>query len=151
MAEKSVKVPEFLREPLEAAQSRLETLEEETQRVLKELVQRGRAGSRELGELVHRLSKQDWHVDQMRTRVEKRLGKLRAQGIELASEWGDRARSEAVERLAELQHRAISFLGVASRDQVEELSRELERLSRKLEKGRKARRPARKAGAEVSP
>ena len=47
----------------------------------------------------------------------------------------------------ELQAKAISFLGVASREQVEELSKELARLSRKLEKG-KARKPAavRKAG-----
>lgn len=149
MAEKTVKVPEFLREPFEAAQSRLETLEEETQRVLKDLLQRGKAGSREIGELVHKLSKQDWHVEQVRARLEKRLTKLRAQGMELASEWGDRARHEAVDRLAELQHRAIAFLGVATRDQVEELSRELERLSKKLEKGKKGRRTSRRT--EVTP
>jgi chromosome segregation ATPase len=151
MAEKNVRVPEFLREPLEAAQSRLETLEDETQRLLKELVQKGKAGRREIGELVHKLSKQDWNVDHVRARVEKGLGKLRAQGMELASEWTDRARTEAVERLAELQQRAIAFLGVATREQVEELSKELERLSRKLEKGKRARRPVRRGGAEVSP
>jgi len=151
MAEKTVKVPEFLREPFEAAQSRLETLEEETQRVLKDLMQKGRAGSREIGELVQKLSKQDWNVDHVRARLEKRLGKLRTQGKELASEWSDRARHEAVDRLAELQQRAIAFLGVATREQVEELSKELERLSRKLEKGKKTRRTTRRAGAEVSP
>lgn len=151
MAEKTVKVPEFLREPLEAAQARLETLEVDTQRVLKELLQKGKASSRDLGEMMHRLSKQDWHVEQVRTRLEKRLGKLRAQGMELASEWGDRARSEAVERLAELQQRVIAFLGVATRDQVQELSKELERLSRKLEKGKRAKRPVRRTGAGVSP
>ena len=145
MAEKTVKVPEFLREPLEAAQARLGSLEEETQRVLKDLVQRGRTSSREITELVQKLSKQDWHVDQVRARFEKRLGKLRAQGKELATEWGDRARHEAVDRLAELQHRAIAFLGVATREQVEELSRELVRLSKKLEKGKRARKPARRA------
>ncbi len=151
MAEKTVKVPEFLREPLEAAQARLETFEADTQRVLKELVQKGRSSSRDIGELMHKLSKQDWNVEQVRARVEKRLGKLRAQGVELATEWSDRARSEAVERLAELQQRVIAFLGVATRDQVEELSKELDRLSRKLERGKRAKRPVRRHGAGVSP
>lgn len=139
MAQKTVKVPEFLREPLEAAQSRLVTIEEETQKALKELVQKGKASSRDISDLVQRLSKQDWNVDQ----VKGRLGKLRAQGKELATEWSDRARAEAAERLVDLQQKSISFLGVASREQVEELSRELARLARKLEKS--AKKPAKKA------
>jgi hypothetical protein len=142
VADKSVNVPEFLREPLEAAQARLEALEAETQKVWKELVAKGRTGRREIGGLVHRLSRQEWNAEEIGTR----LVKLGEQGLELATDWTDRARHEAVERLMELQHRAIAFLGVASRDQVEELSRELSRLSRRLEKGRRARKPAR--GAE---
>jgi len=135
MAEKTVKVPEFLREPLEAAQARLEVLEGETQRVLKELMKKGKTGRREFGDMVEKLSKQDWTVDELRTR----LVKLRAQGLELAGEWRDRARHEAIDRLAELHGKAIAFLGVASREQVAELSRDLERLSRRLDKGRTAR------------
>lgn len=131
MAEKNVKVPEFLREPLEAAQARLELLEEETQRVLKELLQRGKSGRREIGEIVERLSKQDWTVEELKLR----LTKLRAQGMELAGEWRDRARHEALDRLTELHGKAIAFLGVASRDQVAALSKELERLEKRLEKG----------------
>jgi hypothetical protein len=139
MAEKSVKVPEFLREPLEAAQARLEALEEETQKVWKELVQKGRTGRRELNGLVGKLSRQEWSAEEVGTR----LIKLGEQGLELATDWTDRARHEALERLMEVQHRAIAFLGIASREQVEELSRELSRLSRRLEKGRRARKPAR--------
>lgn len=142
MAEKTVKVPEFLREPLEAAQARLGVLEEESQRMLKELMQKGKAGRREIVEMVEKLSRQDWTVDELKVR----FGKLKHQGAELAAEWRDRARHEALDRLVEMHAKAIAFLGVASREQVTELSRELERLSRKLEKGKKAaRKPTRKA------
>jgi uncharacterized coiled-coil DUF342 family protein len=139
MAQKTVKVPEFLREPLEAAQHRLENLEVETQRVVKDLVQKSREGRREIADLVQKLSKQDWTVDELKSRMEK----LRHHGVELAAGYADRARHEAVERLLELQHRAIAFLGVASKEQVETLSRELDRLSKRLgkAKARKAGRP----------
>lgn len=142
MADKNMKVPEFLREPLEAAQARLETLEEETQRVVKDLVHRGKASRRELTDMVQRLAKQDWTLEELRGRLEK----LRTQGKELASDYADRARAEAAGRLLELQSKAISFLGVASREQVEELSRELSRLSRKLEKGKARKVATRKVG-----
>ncbi|HEY7723870.1 MAG TPA: hypothetical protein VH880_00950 [Anaeromyxobacteraceae bacterium] len=140
MAEKTVKVPPFLREPLEAAQARLGALEEDTQRVLRDLLVKGKEGRREIGELVQRLSKQDWTVDELRAR----LGKLRTQGLELAADWRDRARAEAAERLVDLQAKAIAFLGVATREQVEQLSRDLARLSKRLEarSPRKAHRRA---------
>ncbi len=54
---------------------------------------------------------------------------------------------EAMERLAVLQTRAVAFLGVATREQVEELSRELDRLAKRIAKGEpKARRGPRKGG-----
>jgi hypothetical protein len=139
VADKSVKFPEFLREPFEAAQARLEALEEETQRVVKDLVAKGRTGRREIGGLVQKLSKQEWTADE----IGSRLLKLSEQGMELASDWTDRARHEAVDRLLELQHRVISFLGVASREQVDALSRELSRLAKRLEKDRRAQKGAR--------
>jgi len=142
VAEKITKVPEFLREPLEAAQARLENLEEETQRVVKDLMHRGKASRRELSEMVQRLAKQDWTLEELRGRLEK----LRVQGKELATDYADRARAEAAGRLVDLQAKAIAFLGVASREQVEELSRELTRLGRKLDKGKAAKKPARRAG-----
>ncbi len=144
MDNRSVKVPEFLREPLNAAQARLEHLEVEAQRVLRDLMDRGRASRKDLEQIVHRLSQQDWSLPEMRQRLEK----LREQGMERAVEWRGRAesfRAEALERMLELQGRAVSFLGVATREQVEELSRELDRLSRRIEKTDKPKR-AKKAG-----
>jgi len=136
---RSIKVPEFLREPLEAAQARLEHLEEEAQRVLKDLMVKGRASRKDIEQIVHRLSKQDWTFPEMKHRIEK----LRGQGAERAAEWRDKAetfRAEALERMVELQGKAVAFLGVATREQVEELSKELERLAKRIEKSEKARR-----------
>ncbi|HTN53278.1 MAG TPA: hypothetical protein VML50_12795 [Anaeromyxobacter sp.] len=132
-------MPEFLREPLEAAQARLEHLEEEAQRVLKDLMVKGRASRKDIEQIVHRLSKQDWTFPEMKHRIEK----LRGQGAERAAEWRDKAetfRAEALERMVELQGKAVAFLGVATREQVEELSKELERLAKRIEKSEKARR-----------
>lgn len=142
---RAVKVPEFLKEPLEAAQARLEQFESDAERVLKDLMDKGRASRKEIEHIVARLSKQDWNLPEMRQRIEK----LREQGVERAVEWRGKAetfRAEAVERVMDLQGRAIAFLGVASRDQVEELSKELDRLARKIaksspKKGRKSTRP----------
>lgn len=146
MADKStnMKVPEFLREPLEAAQLRLAEFEEEAQRVfdeaqrvLKDLVKKGRASRKDVAELVQRLSNQDWtKMDDLRGRVTK----LRDQGMERAHELRGKAesfRSEAMEKLEELQAKAVAYLGVATRGQVQQLSRELERLSRRLDKSGK--------------
>ncbi len=157
MADKnsSTKVPEFLREPIEAAQTRLSEFlaefEEDAQRVFKDLMQKGKESSKDVADLVQRLSQQDWNMDDLKGRV----AKLREQGMERAHELRGRAetfRTEAMERLEELQTKAVEFLGVATREQVEELSRELERLSRRLDKSdkvRKGRRAAKRPAAEV--
>lgn len=131
-----LKVPEFLKEPLEAAQVRLERLEGEAQRVWKDLMVKGRAGRKDLEHIVQRLAKQDWNVLEMR----QLLDRLRTQGAERAAEWRGKAesfRSEALERMVELQGKAVAFLGVATRDQVEELSRELDRLAKRIERGQR--------------
>lgn len=142
------KASEFIRESLEAAQSRLERFEEEAQRVLKDLMDKGRASRREFEQKVHRLSAQDWSMPEVR----HRLDRLRSEGAGRAAEWRERAesfRAEALERLMEMQGRAVSFLGVATRDQVEELSREIDRLAKRIEKsGKKARRPRRSRSAK---
>jgi polyhydroxyalkanoate synthesis regulator phasin len=139
-----VKMPEFLREPLVAAQARLEAFEEEAQRVLKDLVDRGRASRKDLEHMVQRLSKQDFSFPEMRQRLEK----LREQSVERAAEWRGRAetfRTEALDRMLELQSRAVHFLGVATREQVEELSKELDRLARRFEKAEKGAKKAKKS------
>jgi paraquat-inducible protein B len=152
MAEKSsLKVPEFLREPLEAAQVRLAEIEEEAQKVLKDLVQKGKESRKDVAVLVQRLSRQDWYMHELKDRVTK----LREQGMERAHELRGRAesfRAEAMEKLEELQAKAVEFLGAATREQVEDLSRELERLARRLDKAdkvRRARRSAKRPAAEV--
>src|SRR5512133_173123 len=138
-----VKMPEFLREPLVAAQARLEAFEEEAQRVLKDLVDRGRASRKDIEHMVQRLSKQDFSFPEMRQRLEK----LREQSVERAAEWRDRAetfRTEALDRMIELQNRAVHFLGVATREQVEDLSKELERLAKRFEKAERGARKTKK-------
>ncbi len=143
---RSLKVPEFLKEPLEAAQERLERLEGEAQRVWKDLMVRGRAGRKDIEQIVQRLARQDWSLPEMKPLLEK----LREQGAVRAAEWRGKAeswRTEALERMMELQGRAVAFLGVATRDQVEELSRELDRLARKIERGSK---PASGSGSRSS-
>lgn len=145
MGGRAVKMPEFLKEPLEAAQARLEQFEVDAERVLRDLMDRGRASRKEIEQIVARLSKQDWKLPEMKSR----LGKLREQSVERAAELRGRAESfrvEAMERVLDLQGRAIAFLGVASRDQVEELSKEIDRLARRISKtsgSKKARKSAR--------
>jgi hypothetical protein len=137
------KVPEFLREPIEAAQARLEAFEEEAQKVFKDLLQKGRESRKDFADLVQRLSKQDWKMDELRGR----FGKLREQGKERASELRGKAetfRTDAIDRLDDLQAKAIEFLGVASREQVMALSRDLEKLAKRLDRGTNAK-PAKKA------
>jgi polyhydroxyalkanoate synthesis regulator phasin len=141
---RAMKVPEFLREPIEAAQARLGQIEEEAQRVFHDLMDRGRASRKDLEQMMHSLSQQDWSLPEMRQRLEK----LRDTGVERAAEWRGRAesfRTEALDRMIELQNRAVAFLGVATREQVEELSKELDRLARRIEKAKPAKR-AKKAG-----
>lgn len=140
---RSLKVPEFLREPLEAAQAHLGHLEGEAQRVWKDLMLKGRAGRKDIEQILQRLAKQDWNLPEMRQLVDR----FREQGVQRAAEWRGKAesfRAEALDRMVELQGRVVAFLGVASREQVEELSRELERLARKIERGEKGRRPGKK-------
>jgi predicted phage gp36 major capsid-like protein len=111
----------------------------EAQRVLKDLLDRGRASRKDFEVMVQKLSKQDWTFPEMKQRIEK----LRDQSVERAAEWRGRAesfRAEAIERVVDLQGKAIAFLGVATREQVEEISKELDRLARRIEKGEKPKR-----------
>lgn len=125
----SMRVPEFLREPIEAAQVRLGTLEKDAQKLLKDISGR-----------VQKELRQDW--PEVRVRVDKLL----AAGRERAAEWRGRAehvRADAMERLMEL----VKFLGVATRDQLEQLSRDVDGILKRIEKPRKRRKPARKVRA----
>ncbi len=136
------KIREFLKEPIEAAHVRLGQLEDEAQRVWKDLLLKGRASRKDIEQIILRVGQGKALPEVMHL-----LDRLREQGAERAAEWRGKAesfRSEALERMVELQGKAVAFLGVATREQVEELSRELERLSRRMEHGQKARRPTKK-------
>ncbi len=130
-AKSSPKVEAFLRDSMEVAQARLEVLEAEAQKLLHDLQTR-----------IQKVSGKDW------AEVRERLEHLREVGMERAEEWKGRAqgfRVEAVERLEVLQEKALRFLGVATREEVAELSREINKIVKRLdEKKRKAARAARK-------
>jgi len=130
-----VGMADMLREQVAVAQARVELVEGEAKKVLEDLMARGRASRRDIEHLLHRLSKQDWSFPEVR----QKFTKLKGQGGELR-DMAEAFRVEAVERVVELQSRAIQFLGAASRDQVAELSRELDKLSRRLDRAEKVTR-----------
>lgn len=145
-AKRAIKVPDFLRDQLEQAQARLGVLEEGAEKALKELVQKGRASRKDLEAILVRITSDDRVVD-----LKDRLEKFQKTGAVRAEAWKGKAesfRTEALERFVELQAKAVNFLGVATRDEVQELHRELDRLAKRLEKGQKAR-PARKGGKKA--
>jgi len=128
----SPKVEGFLRESVEVAQARLEIIEAEAQKLLHEVSTR-----------FQKVSGKDW------AEVRERLEQIREVGRERAEEWKDRAqefRVDAAERLENLQVSALKFLGVASREEVAELSREINKILKRLDENRKrkAGKPARK-------
>jgi polyhydroxyalkanoate synthesis regulator phasin len=140
-AKRAMKVPEFLKDQFEQAQVTLGRLEGSAEKTLKELVEKGKAGRKDLTALLEKLAS-----DERFTELRGRIEKLQKTGTIRAEEWRDKAenfRTEALERIVELQGKAVKFLGVATRDEIEELHRELDRLARKFEKGRSTR-PARK-------
>jgi hypothetical protein len=146
-AKNTSKVPEFLKGQLEQAQGRLIQFEESAQKALHDLMQKGKESRKDLEVLVQKLSKDDRVAD-----LRVRLNRLQKTGVHSAEEWRGRAesfRAEALERIVELQGKAVSFLGVATREQIEELHRELDRLARKLEKREKARRTRKSTKAEA--
>jgi hypothetical protein len=132
-AKVQTQVQEFLRDSLEVAQTRLEALEGEAERLFKDVSTR-----------VTKASKQDWK--ELRGRMEK----LRKAGIVAAEEWKDKAetfRGDVLEQVVELQSRAMKFLGVATREELEDLSREINKILRRLDdvQKRRVRRAPRKA------
>ena len=135
-AKNAAKVEGFLRESVEVAQARLEVLEAEAQKLLHEVQNR-----------FHKVSGKDW------ADVKERIEHLREVGMERAEEWKDKAqefRVEAAEKLENLQVSALRFLGVATREEVAELSREINKILKRLdEKKRKAARTAKKPVAQA--
>jgi hypothetical protein len=68
---------------------------------------------------------------------------LRAHGMEHVQELRELAegfRSVAIERLQELQARSVAILGLATREQIAQLSKDLGRLARRLDKPKRVRK-----------
>jgi len=110
-------IGERLKDSLEQAQNRLTSLEEEAQKVLR----------KEMGTLINRLNGAEL--------FDKRT----------VRQWEGRARlvsADLVHRFEDLRARAIQYAGVASRDQVDELSRDLDKLSRKIDRLLTSKKPA---------
>ncbi len=116
------------------------------QELLKELAKKGKAGRKEVEAIIEKVvaeAKVDARLADLRGKVEL----LQKTGLERTKMWRGKAdsfRADALERMVDIQGKVVSFLGVATREQVEELHHELERLAKRVESGQKAR-PARKA------
>ncbi|MBI5546368.1 MAG: hypothetical protein HY901_20975 [Deltaproteobacteria bacterium] len=113
------KFAERFRDSLEQAQARLTNLEEEAQKVVQEMLERSKASRKEMANLISKLNSGEF-LD--RETVKEWQGKARHVSADLAH------------RFEDLRSRAIAYAGVASRDQVDDLARDLDKLSRKIDR-----------------
>lgn len=119
----SQSVPAFMKDRIQDAEKRFVAFEEEAQKLLKELISRGKTSRKELKGLLKRAGELEIvdRADELRGRAEK-------------------TGAQVVRRLEELQDRALGLVGVASQAQVEELSAEIDKLSKKIDRLGKAAR-----------
>lgn len=129
---KTVQLQGFVKQQLEDAQKRFASFEEEAERVLKGLIERGREHGKELEELIQKLNVRDLSVF--------RKAKIRDLG-----RTAEEASSEVRRRLDSIQSRVIEAVGVATKAQIDDINRELSRLSKKLDGV--VRKPRRKTSA----
>jgi hypothetical protein len=118
--------------------------------LLKELAKKGKAGRKELEARLEKMVG-DAHLEARLADLRGRLELLQKTGRARTEAWRGKAdsfRAEALERMVDIQGKVVSFLGVATREQVRELHRELERLAKRVESGHKAR-PARKSASKA--
>lgn len=114
--------------------------------LLKELAKKGKAGRKEIEARLEKMVG-DAHLEARLADLRGRLELLQKTGRARTEAWRGKAdsfRAEALERVVDIQGKIVSFLGVATQEQVRELHRDLERLAKKIESGHKAR-PAKKA------
>jgi polyhydroxyalkanoate synthesis regulator phasin len=110
----------MLKESLEQAQARLTTWEEEAQKVMHGLLDRSHASRKEVAGLLRK--------------VNARKDRLESEYVKEISGRARHVGADVTARLEDLRERAIAVAGVASREQVDELHRDLDRLARKLDK-----------------
>jgi polyhydroxyalkanoate synthesis regulator phasin len=114
MTDQQTKMTGKLKESLEQAQTRLTALEDETERVLKDLMERGKATQKEIKAALQKVNAQEL--------LEKSSGRAK------------HVSEDVTRRIEDVRQRAIQVVGVATRDQVKELAEDLDKLSRKLDK-----------------
>jgi len=132
--------PGFVKESLEQAQVRLEAIEKEAAKVLKELRLRSKSSRKEVSALLEKF--QAGELFESARTTEKKLERDLMRRA-------NRLQADVAERLAAVQDAVLKFVGVASQSQVEELVADLERISKRLEKLSKNKIAAKKkAGAE---
>jgi len=137
-------VPRLLRAPLEAAHQRLRVFERELEKLFAELRKKGEQRRKELASFAERLANHGFGMNELRDR----LSSLPDHGVEYAAElrnWAENLRSELVRQFEALQTKAVVFLGMATRREVEQLAKNLARLSRRVEKAGKGADAARNA------
>lgn len=119
------------KEQLASVEARLQRYEEEAQKAIRQLLERGNASRRELDELVAKV----------------RSGELLAHAAELRAR-AEKTGNEVLERLERVPQRAFERIGIATRPQLEELGERVNRLSRRLEQlSRQARTAAARRSA----
>lgn len=132
MAASDKKAMETLKASLEQAQVRLASFEDEAQRVFAELMEKGRATRKEVAGLLAKVSAPEL-LD-----VKGLSGRARDVGDDMTR------------RIEEVRLRMIALAGVASREQVDGLTKELAKLSRKLDRLAAAKGPAARPPAAKS-
>lgn len=123
-------MPEFVRMQVEAAEKRLVTFEEEAQRLLKELISKGKESRKDIRGLLRKAADID-----VGERAEEWKGKAEKTG------------TEVIKRLEEFQDRALGMMGVASTSQIEGLAHEIHKLARRVDKMTKVTNRVAKAKA----
>ncbi|MFW6369051.1 MAG: hypothetical protein ACOC0J_00525 [Myxococcota bacterium] len=134
-------VPAFVTNGIESGRSRLAGLEEQAQDLFKDLYSRG---NRELEQIRERLP-----VSALREKLPVDELVDRARSVESETRTRAEALVEDMEgRVHRLQDTILSMIGVASREQVAGLARDLDRLSRRLDR---LSRQAKKASSAQAP
>lgn len=114
-------VPEFLRKPVTAFQTRVDELEIEARRGLGGLLQSSNASLHELDLFLERLAREDWTMGGMR----RKLLSFRNRA--------ENASTSALRRFDELPGAAVSAIASASRARVQDLSRGLQAIAKRIE------------------
>jgi hypothetical protein len=113
------KFADKMRESLEQAQERLSGIEDEAQKVFQEIIDRSKTSRKEMASLMSKINGGELFD---KATVKQWQGKAKHVSADL------------VHRFEELRTRAITYAGVASKTQVDELAKDLDKLSRKLDK-----------------